>query len=178
MRIAALLIIAACSNACIVVALQPVYDDESIVFDERLVGQWENADDRTAATIDRAEWRSYRVVYTDRSTTTTFGGNLTRIGEGLVLDLTQARGVDAGPYLVPVHGIYRIQLTGDTFSASPPDYGWFARAIAMNKLGRLKAAFDGRRNVAVAASTSELRAWLARAPDEAFAVPMKFVRKN
>ena len=108
----------------------------------------------------------------------TFGGNLTRIGEGLVLDLTQARGVDAGPYLVPVHGIYRVQLTGNTLSASPPDYGWFSRAMAMNKLGRLKAAFDGRRNVAIAASTIELRAWLAHAPDDAFAVPMKFVRKN
>jgi hypothetical protein len=178
MRIAALIVIAACSNACIVVALQPAYDDDSIVFEERLIGQWENPDDGTAATIDRAEWRSYKVTYTERSTTTTFRGNLTKIGDGLVLDLTQSRGVDAGPYLTPVHGIYRVEVSGDMLSASAPDYAWFTRSMASKKLGRLGAAFDGRRNITIVAPTSELRAWLAHAPDEAFAVPMKFLRKN
>lgn len=170
-------LVAALSSGCLVVSLQPAYDDESIVFDEGLVGRWEDAEDRTAATIDRAEWRSYKIAYTDHSATTRFDGNLTKIGASLFLDLTEARGVDAGPYLVPVHGVYRIERTGETLSASALDYEWFTHAMALKKVGRLTVAIDGRRNVAIAASTNELRAWLAHAPDEAFGAPMTFTRK-
>jgi len=173
-----LLLLAALSSGCLVVALQPAYDDDSIVFDERLVGQWENPEDRTAATIDRGEWKSYKVTYVDRSTTTVFHGDLTKIGAALFLDLTQARGADPGPFLIPVHGVYRVSLEGDRLSATGLDYEWFTKAMARRKAGRLTLAFDGRRNVAIAASTPELRAWLARAPDEAFGIAMTFERKR
>ena len=53
-----LLCAAAISSGCLVLALQPAYDAESVVFDEALVGQWENADDGARATIERGEWRS------------------------------------------------------------------------------------------------------------------------
>ena len=171
-------LLASLSAGCVVVSLQPAYDDESVVFEERLIGQWENVEDRTAAAIEPGEWRSYRVVFTDRSTTLTFHGNATRIGSALFLDLTQSRGVDAGPYLVPVHGIYRIEPAGDTLSAAGLDYEWFTQAMALKKLGRLAVAIDGRRNISIGASTSELRAWLARAPDEAFGAAMTFTRKR
>jgi len=177
-RLAAVVAAAVLTGGCVVVALQPVYSDDSIVFEERLVGQWENVEDRTSAAIDRSEWRAYRVAYTDRSTTTTFYGNLTQIDKVLFLDLTQARGLDSGPYLIPVHGVYRIAMSGDTLCASALDYGWFTQELELKKLGRLSVALDGRRNVALGASTTELREWLAHAPDEAFAAPMTFTRKR
>ena len=177
-RLTAVVLLASLSGGCLVISLQPAYDDESVVFEERLVGQWENVEDRTAAAIERAEWRSYRVVFTDRATTLTFQSNATRIGGALFLDLTQARGVDAGPYLVPTHGIYRVELAGDTLSAAALDYEWFTQAMALRKVGRLAAALDSRRNIAIGASTTELRAWLARAPDEAFGAAMTFTRKR
>ncbi len=127
MRVMAVATAALLSSGCIVVSLQPAYDDESIAFEERLIGHWENAEDRTSVTIDRAEWRAYKIVYTERSTTLAFHGNLTRIGEALFLDLTQVRGIDEGPYLVPVHGIYRIELNGDTLRLC------FARAGAKER---------------------------------------------
>jgi hypothetical protein len=166
------------STGCIVVSLQPVYTDDAIVFDEGLIGQWENPEDRTSAAIDRAEWRTYRIVYTERSTTLAFHGNLTRIGERLFLDLTQVRGVDEGPYLVPVHGVYRIDLEGDTLCASALDYQWFTRAMARKRIASLMPAFDGRRNVTLAAAPGPLREWLARAPDDVFTTPLTFTRKR
>jgi uncharacterized membrane protein YgcG len=36
---------AVASNGCLVVSLQPAYDDESVLFDEALLGHWENAED-------------------------------------------------------------------------------------------------------------------------------------
>src|SRR5439155_15260358 len=47
-RLLATLIVAMLSSGCLVIALQPAYDDESIVFEERLVGQGEDAEDKTS----------------------------------------------------------------------------------------------------------------------------------
>jgi hypothetical protein len=172
-------LLAACvvSSGCLVLALQPAYDDASVVYDEALIGEWANTEDETSATIERAAWRSYKVTYTDRFAARTFHGNLTKIGTSTFLDLTEVRGADAGPYLLPVHGVFRVTVAGEMLSAAPLDYGWFTRAIAQNIAGRPAAAFDDRRNVVVASTTIELRGWLMRAPAAAFDAPMTFKRK-
>lgn len=173
-----MLLAAFASGGCLVLSLQPAYDDESIAFDEALVGQWTNAEDGTEAAIERGEWRSYKVTYIDRFATRMFQGNLTKIGTAAVLDLTEMRGADPGPYLVPVHGIFRVEVSGDTLRSTPLDYAWFTRAMAQKTIGRLAVALDDRRNVIVASTTSELRRWLARPPDEAFAPAMTFKRQR
>src|SRR5919197_4744694 len=123
----ALLFAALITPVCLVLSLQPVYDNESIVSDDALVGSWSNTDDQTEATIERGEWRSYRITYKDRFATRSFQGNLTKIGTATFLDLTELRGVDPGPYLVPVHGIFRVEVEGDTLTAAALDYAWFMR---------------------------------------------------
>jgi hypothetical protein len=171
-------LIAASSPGCLVVALQPAYDDASVTFNEALVGRWENVDDGTKASVERGEWRSYKVTYTDRSATRSFQGNLTAIGDATFLDLTEMRGADPGPYLVPVHGLFRVTIDGDTLSATMLDYGWFARAVQQKRLGQLATAVDDRRNAVITGPTADLRRWLAHAPDEAFAAPMTFKRQR
>ena len=172
------MIAAVLSCGCLVVSLQPVYDDESIAFDAALVGRWENVEDRTSVTIERAEWRSYRLTYMDRSATHVLHGNLTAIDSSLYLDVTEPRGVEPGPFLVPVHGIYRISIAGDTLIARPLDYEWFSAALKAKSLGRLAAAMDERRDVALISHTDELRTWLARAPDDAFSVAVTYHRRT
>ena len=175
--LSALLLAATVSSGCLVLALQPAYDSESVVFDEALLGQWENPDDGAKAAIERGEWRSYKVTYTDRFSTRTFQSNLTKIGATTFLDLTEMRGVDPGPYLVPVHGVFRITVSGDTLTASPLDYAWFMHATTQKTLRGLAVAVDDRRNIVMTAPTSEIRRWLARAADEAFSAPMTFARR-
>ena len=175
-----LLCTAAISSGCLVLALQPAYDAESVAFDEALVGQWENTDDGAKAVIDRGEWRSYKITYTDRFATRTFQSNLTKIGEAAFLDLTEMRGADPGPFLVPVHGVFRIVVRSNTLTASPLDYAWFMRAMAQKttgNLGTLSLAIDDRRNIVMTAPTTEIRRWLARAPDAAFGAPVTFTRQ-
>jgi hypothetical protein len=173
-RCLALLFAALISPGCLVLSLQPAYDNESIVSDDALVGSWSNTDDQTEATIERGEWRSYRITYKDRFATRTFQGNLTKIGAATFLDLTELRGVDPGPYLVPVHGVFRVEIAGNTLTATPFDYNWFSRAIAQKTMVRLSAAVDDRRNAIVTSPTPEFRRWLAQVPDEAFAASMTF----
>ena len=172
-----LLLAAWISGGCLVLALQPAYDAESVVFDDALVGQWENAEDGARAAIERGEWRSYRITYTDRFATRTFQSNLTKIGAAAFLDLTEMRGADPGPYLVPVHGLFRVVIKGDTLTAAPLDYTWFMRAATQQSLGRLTMAVDDRRNVVMTAPTSEIRRWLSHAPERAFSAPMTFTRR-
>jgi hypothetical protein len=160
-----------------VVSLQPAYDDQSIVFDEALLGQWENAEDGERATIERGEWRSYRITYTDRTATRSFQGNLTKAGTAMLLDITEMRGADPGPFLVPVHGIVRVSVEGDTLTAARLDYDRFMRARAQKSVGLPVSAVDDRRNAVITAPTGDLRRWLMRAPSDAFGTPATFARK-
>jgi hypothetical protein len=168
---------AVASSACLVVSLQPAYDDQSLVFDEGLLGQWENAEDGERATIERGEWRSYRISYSDRSSTRLFQGNLTRAGAALVLDLTEMRGTDPGPYLVPVHGILRVTLEGHTLIVARLDYDRFMGTRTQKGSGLPASAVDDRRNAVITVPTRELRRWLGAAPADAFGEPSTFVRK-
>jgi hypothetical protein len=166
------------SNACLVLALQPAYDDRSVIFDESLLGRWENTDDRTQLTIERGEWRSYRIIYTERGTSRSLNGNLTPIGDARYMDVTEMRGADPGPYLIPVHGIFRVAVEGDTLSAMPLDLDWFTRAVTEKRRSALVLAVDDRRNVIVASPTPDLRRWLVRPPAEAFGAPLTFTRAS
>jgi hypothetical protein len=173
---AGVLVAALLSSGCLVLSLQPVYDTASVVFDEALIGTWTNTEDDTSATIERGEWRSYKVAYTDRFSTRTFHGNLTRIGAAAWLDLTEVRGRDDGPFLLPVHGLFRVSVAGDVLSVAPLDYGWFTRAIEQKLAGRPLATFDDRRNVVISSSTAELRRGLTSAPAGAVATPTTYKR--
>ncbi len=175
--LSACLLAATLSSGCLVLALQPAYDAESVIFDEALIGPWENADEGTSATIERGEWRSYKVTYADRSSTRSFQANLTKIGPATFLDLTEMRGVDPGPFLLPVHGVVRLSVSGDKLTAAMLDYNWFMRAMTRKTPGLLRSSIDDRRNAVMTSTTEELRRWLLRAPPEAFSVPMTFSKK-
>jgi hypothetical protein len=176
-RLCAVLAAACLSTGCLVVSLLPAYDDQSVTFDETLLGQWENAEDGTRATIERGEWRSYKITYVERTSPRIFQGNLTKIGASQFLDLTEMRGTDPGPFLVPVHGLAKIAVKDDTLDVALADYDWFMRAITRKTLGRLSTAVDDRRNAVITSTTADVRRWLAQAPAGAFAAPATFTRK-
>lgn len=170
--------LALAASGCLVLSLQPAYEAGSVVFDDALLGAWENTEDGMRATIERGEWRSYKVTHMDRFATRSFQANLTKVGDATFLDLTELRGVDPGPYLVPVHGILRVGVEGDTLTVAMLDYAWFMRAITEKTIGRLAAAVDDRRNAVITAPSVELRRWLPGAPDAAFSTPLTFKRRQ
>ena len=177
-RAAAVALAVLFSPACLVLSLQPAYDAASVVFEEGLLGRWENREDQSRLLVERGEWRSYRIAFTERGSTRTLNGNLTAIGDQPILyvDVTELRGADPGPYVIPVHGLYRVTFTGDGLTAAPLDLDWFTQAAAERRRAAPALALDDRRNVIVTASTAEFRRWLARAPEAAFAAPMTFQR--
>ena len=94
-----------CAPGCLVVSLNPLYQDESIGWDASLLGSWQDVDDKSSIEIERGEWKSYRIKYVHPIETGTLTGYLTAIGDDRFLDVMPARGEDRGSFLVPVHAV-------------------------------------------------------------------------
>lgn len=150
------------SQACLVVTMQPAFDDESIVVDDRIVGAWRSEDDETRVTIARDEWRSYRIEYAHPIETGVLTGYLSSIGGTVYMDVMPARGRDHGAFVVPMHAVVRLKILEDRMELTPLAYDAFLDA-ARTRAPRPGLAFvmDQKQYAVVSASTAELRRWLA-----------------
>ncbi len=176
--LAVLLALAFLSSGCLVTTLQPIYDDESLQVDETLTGTWQGQEQGATIVVERGAWKSYRVSYAARSTSFVFVGYLTAIGGFRFLDLTPEHGLEAGPLMIPAHGICRLHHDGDRLSVEVFDYDWFTSAVRAKKLAGLDTAVDGRGNILLTSKTEVLRGWLEKngATAEVFHEPVIFTR--
>lgn len=165
--------------ACLVSSLHPVYDDESIVFDESLVGTWENRESEVTVVIARGEWRSYHLAYSDRSGTTRFTGHLTTIGAARFLNVRPEDGLERPAYLIAANGPLQIDLDADRARVRALDHSTVLDRLARASL-QTAAATDLKQNVVLTGSTSEVRGWLASAvrEDTVFGEWMTFTRSR
>lgn len=156
----------ASTPGCLVLSLQPAYDDETIAWEPALVGAWIDADDKVTLDVERGEWRSYRIKYAHPIETATLTGYVTTIGDGTYLDVMPARGEDHGSFLVPVHAVVRIRLEQDRLELTPLSYDWFdSRLREGQPVPGLSAVKDQKENAVIVSPTSRLRAWLRGLPD-------------
>jgi hypothetical protein len=173
------LAIAACSG-CLVLSLEPAYDDESLGWDPDLIGAWHDADDNASMKIEAAEWRSYRVHYEHPSEKGDVTGFLTIVDNDHYLDLMPARGEDRGSFLLPAHALLRVDLTGDELVVTPLSYDWFADRLRTGRsLGAtLGAVFDQKQNALIVSPTARLRAWIRAQPKDGamWGAPATFTR--
>jgi hypothetical protein len=178
--LAALVLAVLASGGCLVLALNPIYDDQTIEFDEKLLGTWDRAEDRTSVVIARGPWRSYDVTYEARGTTLKLAAYGTRIGDARFLDAGPEHGIDLVPLAVPAHLVLRVQLVGDTLTVGAFDYDWWMRAAEQGELKKLGYAIDERKNVVLTAPTSALREWIAGSPrvEAAYDDPLTFTRRR
>ncbi len=57
------IVLAALGSGCLVLSVNPGYDEATLGWDPRLVGTWTDADDKASLQIERGEWKSYRIHY-------------------------------------------------------------------------------------------------------------------
>ena len=131
------------SSGCLVLSLNPGYDDATIGWDPNLVGDWVDADDKAELQIDRSEWKSYRIHYVHPIETGDVTAYLTAIGNERFLDVMPLRGEDRGAFLIPVHAVLHVRLDGDRLELTPLSYEWFVERLRAGRpiLG-LSAALD------------------------------------
>jgi hypothetical protein len=175
----AFLALAACSG-CLVLSLEPAYDDESLGWDPDLIGAWHDADDNASMKIEAAEWRSYRVHYEHPSEKGDVTGFLTIVDNDHYLDLMPARGEDRGSFLLPAHAVLRVDRTGDELVLTPLSYDWFADRLRTRRSpgGALSAVFDQKQNALIVSPTARLRAWIRAQPRDGlmWGAPATFTR--
>jgi hypothetical protein len=177
----AVLLSAAISSGCLVLSINPVYDETTIAWDPNLVGKWEDADDKSAMQIDRGEWRSYRVHYVHPIETGDLTAYLTIIGNDRYLDVMPARGEDRGSFLLPVHALLRVRLDGDRLELTPLSYDWFFDRLRSERdVPGLAATLDQKDNALIVSPVDRLRDWLRLQSLDApvFGAPATFTRKS
>jgi hypothetical protein len=182
LAIGILLVAAACLSAgCLVLSVNPGFDDNTIAWDPNLAGTWVDAEDNASLRIERGEWRSYKMHYVHPIETGDLTGYLTVIGDDRYLDVMPARGEDRGSFLVPVHVLLRLRLQGDRLELSPLSYDWFAdRLRAGQAIPGLAVAFDQKENALVFAPVDRWRDWLRvqSVDGPLFGAPATFERKT
>lgn len=152
----------------------------TIGWDPNLVGRWEDADDKATVQIERGEWKSYRIHYVHPIETGDLTGYLTIVGDERYLDVMPARGEDRGAFLIPVHALLRVRLTGDQLELTPLSYDWFYDRLRSGRGGPgLGVALDQKENALIVSPVDRLRAWLRlQAPEgPVFGAAATFVRK-
>ena len=165
---------------CLVLSLNPVYTDDSLIWDAELLGKWHDADDNVLVDIQRGEWRSYRIHYEHPIESGDLTGYLTTIGDERYLDVMPIRGADRGSFLVPVHAILRVRLHGDTLDVAPLSYDWFVdRVRAARDTSGLALTRDQKENVLILSPPVKLRPWLRAQPQDGpmFGAAATFTRK-
>jgi len=175
----ALALAALAAPGCIVVTLAPLYDGQTIEFEEGLLGTWVNAEDGQTLVVARGQWRSYAIAWTDGQGTQALTAHLTRVGGERFVDAMPAVGEDRGPLLVGGHVVARLRRAANALTLEMLDDGWMRGAARRGALPRRHWALDERETLLLTMSTADLRAWLARhvADDGLFAPPLSFERK-
>ena len=162
-RVVLLLLTIATAPACLVVTMHPAYDEQSLAWNDALPGTWQSTDDETVITVARDEWRSYRIEYRHPIETGALTGYLTTVGDALLMDVMPARGQDRGAFVLPVHAVLRIAVTGDELQVTPLSYDTLLdRARKRLTIPGLAFVLDQKQNLVITSPTAELRRWLAR----------------
>ena len=161
-RVAACAVCILGAPACLVSNLHPAYDDKSIVFDETLMGDWEDRESEVSVSLSRGEWRSYQIAFTDRFGTTRFTGHLTTIGAARLLNILPQDGLEKPAFVVATNGLLQIEMEAARVRVRELDYAVVLERAKAGKLG-VDTATDVKQNVLVTASSAALRKWLAAA---------------
>lgn len=146
--------------ACIP-SVHPIYTDADLITDDRLLGVWENPEEREVAVISDGPDGSYRIAWTESGGQTgLYRAYLARIDSWLVLDITaEPTGmelVDDGLYL-PLHVFMVLDTIGEAITLSALDHD-----SASARLPTVWTTVDGesRRDPVLIAETPTLQAAL------------------
>jgi hypothetical protein len=154
------LLLVTCSSGCLVSSFHPIYDDASVVFDDQLIGSWENRETGVSVSIARGQWRSYAIEYIDRTGPTHFTGFLTAIGGRRFMNVRPEDGMERPGFLVATNGIVEVVSTPGEVRVRELDYDAVLSRLLAKTL-KTPAATDLKENVVLTAETAELRQWLA-----------------
>ncbi len=180
LALAALLIL----PGCIVRSVHSWVRDDSITFEEDLVGGWTGADDKgetVAMTFVRGAEDNYIVQYSDKESHGIFEGKLAKSGTDYFMDFRpkeMGQGVD-GMLLFPTHTVARLEIGSGQLTLRLLNYDAVKSAAKMDRLRDLKYAWEDN-ELLITSSSSELQQFLLGLSRDSnlYSEPIKLARRK
>lgn len=116
-------------SGCVTQSIQPVYDDDTLLFDERLLGSW--TDDEAVWTFTAERASGYRLEHRDPDVAINASAHLARLPGGTFLDIRiEEDPEDIGDLrevlVLPLHTVFRVDEIGDRLVTSSLSWKWLA----------------------------------------------------
>ena len=143
---------------------QPVYHDADLVFDEAVLGRWQQQDSSATWDFRRSEGKEYEFVYTDdEGRSGRFVAHVAEFGGLRVLDLFPVReDVTANEFykfhLMPIHTAYLMRKSDRGMELAGFDLNWLKEYLTSNPAALEHTSFNGQ--LLVTASTDEVQAFI------------------
>jgi len=175
-------------SACIP-SVHPFYTDKDVIFDARLLGEWQPKEDSEAPEIwkfEQGEDKSYKLTVTEKKDKHgQFAARLFKLKNQYFLDITpnecglapdQADLVAAS--IFPGHLIVRVPQIGPELQLAFCDYEWLEKFLKANPKALAHRKQDDA--ILLTATTRELQRFVLKhsAEGELFPKPREMVRKK
>lgn len=169
---------------CIVRSVHSWVKDDSITFEEDLLGGWTGADEKgesVAMTFVRGADNSYIVQYSDKDSHGIFEGKLGKFGTDYFMDFRPketAQGVD-GMLLFPTHTVARLEIAPGQLTVRLLSYDAMKSAAKLDRLRDLKYAWE-ENELLITSNSSELEPFLLGLGRDSnlYAEPIKLARRK
>ena len=155
-------------SGCWTLSLRPLFSDDTLTYDERLLGTWEN-DDATA-TFTQASDGKYRIQYTEDNRTSALEAGLLKLGEERYLDVYppfQEHSDVTDVHRIPAHSFWKVSLEGNKLRLIPLDYDWL-HALLEREPKAIRATRVDKDLILLTASSVELQEFVRRHGEQAF----------
>jgi hypothetical protein len=150
-------------------SLNPVYREEDLVTEPRVVGVWMQKGEKARWIFQNRDAKSYSLVYLDNEgRENRFIVHLARIEGELFLDMfPEPLDGKANSFYtfhhVPIHSIYRVHRIEPTLELGAIDFQWLEDELSKNPTAIESRTFNGRR--LITAPTDDVRAFAVKHKD-------------
>lgn len=158
-------------SGCWTVSVNPLFSDDTLIYDEGLLGTWQR--ENLVVIFTPAGEKTYRLRLIDKrekNKVEVLEGRLVKLGDQHYLDLMPpplSKDDVATVHRVDGHSIWKISLQGDTLRLIAMDFEWL-RDLLDNDPKALKAARVEKYSIVLAASTAELQQFVQANSQQAF----------
>lgn len=169
---------------CIVRSVHSWLRDDSITFEEDLIGGWTGTDDKggtVAMTFVRGADNNYVVQYSDKDSHGIFEGRLGKFGTDYFMDFRpkeEPQGVD-GMLLFPTHTVAHLEIGTISLVLRMLNYDEVKAAAKMDRLRDIQYAWEGD-DLLFTSSSSDLQRFLLSLSQSSklYAPPIKLSRRK
>lgn len=184
-------------HSCVIPSIHPLYTEEDLIIDERLIGIWGEEDDEATWDFKLASERrgsdlfdymdypsekSLSLIYREKNKSAEFNAHMIKLGDNYYLDfLPYEYEIDNGLldiHLMPVHTFARIKIENNRITLEMFDPDWLKDLLDKNKI-RIKHEYQSELKIYVlTASTRSLQKFIEKYGNdpEAYSDPLFLVR--